>query len=163
MLNLVSLSTQSLASCVNYFVWNCLTCFSNTKIGSVTSFSILFNFQGPVAPQPCGWWLDYFITEVIFCQALFSRLLNVLNLDHSQHLSVNWCFWTSIGSFQRLRAELEEVVLFAQRLALTYSTTFKGLWQVFLQNFFIFARFYIKPPYFIILTPLWNALTAEKK
>ena len=48
MLNLVSLSTQSLASCVNYFVWNCLTCFSNTKIGSVTSFSILFNFQGPV-------------------------------------------------------------------------------------------------------------------
>jgi hypothetical protein len=47
-LNLVSLSTQSLASCVNYFVWNCLTCFSNTKIGSVTSFSILFNFQGPV-------------------------------------------------------------------------------------------------------------------
>ena len=33
---------------MNYFVWNCLTCFSNTKIGSVTSFSILFNFQGPV-------------------------------------------------------------------------------------------------------------------
>ena len=73
MLNLSSLSTQSLASCVNYFVWNCLTCFSNTKIGSVTSFSILFNFQGPVAPQPCGWRLDYFITEVIFCQALFSK------------------------------------------------------------------------------------------
>ena len=44
-----SLSTQSLASCVNYFVWNCLPCFSNTKIGSVTSFSILFNFQGPVS------------------------------------------------------------------------------------------------------------------
>ena len=39
---------EKLASCVNYFVWNCLTCFSNTKIGSVTSFSILFNFQGPV-------------------------------------------------------------------------------------------------------------------
>ena len=68
-----SLSTQSLASCVNYFVWNCLPCFSNTKIGSVTSFSILFNFQGPVAPQPSGWRLDYFITEVIFCQALFSK------------------------------------------------------------------------------------------
>ena len=73
MLNLVSLSTQSLASCVNYFVWNCFTCFSNTKIGSVTSFSILFNFQGPVAPQPSGWRLNYFITEVIFCQALFSK------------------------------------------------------------------------------------------
>ena len=27
MLNLSSLRTQSLASCVNYFVWNCLTCF----------------------------------------------------------------------------------------------------------------------------------------
>ena len=68
-----SLSTQSLASCVNYFVWNCLPCFSNTKIGSVTSFSILFNFQGPAAPQPSGRRLDYFITEVIFCQALFSK------------------------------------------------------------------------------------------
>ena len=75
-----SLSTQSLASCVNYFVWNCLTCFSNTKIGSVTSFSILFNFQGPVAPQPCGWRPVYFTTEVVFCQALFFRSF--------------WTFWT---------------------------------------------------------------------
>ena len=73
MLNLSSLSTQSLASCVNYFVWNCLTCFSNTKIGSVTSFSILFNFQGPVRLSLSGWRLDYFTTEVIFCQALFSK------------------------------------------------------------------------------------------
>ena len=73
MLNLVSLSTQSLASCVNYFVWNCLTCFSNTKIGSVTSFSILFNFQGPVRLSLSGWQLDYFTTEVIFCQVLFSE------------------------------------------------------------------------------------------
>ena len=111
MLNLSSLSTQSLASCVNYFVWNCLTCFSNTKIGSVTSFSILFNFQGPVRRSLSGWRLDYFTTEAVFCQALFSRLLNILNLDHSQHLSVNWCFWTSIGSFQRLRAEVSEVIL----------------------------------------------------
>ena len=61
MLNLSSLSTQSLASCVNYFVWNCLTCFSNTKIGSVTSFSILFNFQGPVcaSAKRLTTWLFY--------------------------------------------------------------------------------------------------------
>ncbi|MBS4922043.1 MAG: hypothetical protein KHZ84_09160, partial [Faecalibacterium prausnitzii] len=39
------LSTQSLASCVNYFVWNCLTCFSNTKIGSVTSFFDIVQFS----------------------------------------------------------------------------------------------------------------------
>ena len=45
MLNLSSLSTQSLASCVNYFVWNCLTCFSNTKIGSVTSFFDIVQFS----------------------------------------------------------------------------------------------------------------------
>ena len=78
MLNLFSLSTQSLASCVNYFVWNCLPCFSNTKIGSVTSFSILFNFQGPVAPQPSGWKLIYFTTEVPDCQALFEDFLKFL-------------------------------------------------------------------------------------
>ena len=27
-----------------------------------------------------------------FVKLFFSRLLNVLNLDHSQHLSVSWCF-----------------------------------------------------------------------
>ena len=47
--------------------------FSNTKIGSVTSFSILFNFQGPVRLRSFDRRLDYFITEVIFCQALFSE------------------------------------------------------------------------------------------
>ena len=45
MLNLSSLSTQSLASCVNYFVWNCLTCFSNTNIGSVTSSFDIVQFS----------------------------------------------------------------------------------------------------------------------
>ena len=101
MLNLSSLSTQSLASCVNYFVWNCLTCFSNTKIGSVTSFSILFNFQGPVAPQPSGWRLDYFITEVIFCQALFSKFFV------SYRTWSVLCFSALAGTFGRL------LVLFA--------------------------------------------------
>ena len=108
MLNLVSLSTQSLASCVNYFVWNCLTCFSNTKIGSVTSFSILFNFQGPVRlslAEPCGWRLDYFTTEAVFCQALFFRGF--------------WTFWTwtvlnisvSAGVFERLLVLFKGFVL----------------------------------------------------
>ena len=93
MLNLSSLSTQSLASCVNYFVWNCLTCFSNTKIGSVTSFSILFNFQGPVAPQPCGWRPVHCTTEVVFCQALFFRSF--------------WTFWTwTLKKFLRTNREL---------------------------------------------------------
>ena len=109
MLNLVSLSTQSLASCVNYFVWNCFTCFSNTKIGSVTSFSILFNFQGPVAPQPSGWQLNYFTTEVVFCQALFFRGF--------------WTFWTwiilnisvSAGVFERLLVLFKGFVLRLQK------------------------------------------------
>ena len=109
MLNLVSLSTQSLASCVNYFVWNCLTCFSNTKIGSVTSFSILFNFQGPVRLSLSGWRLDYFTTEAVFCQALFFRGF--------------WTFWTWMlqsfsvltGTFQRLLVLFKGFVLRLQK------------------------------------------------
>ena len=109
MLNLSSLSTQSLASCVNYFVWNCLTCFSNTKIGSVTSFSILFNFQGPVRLSLSGWRLDYFTTEAVFCQALFFRGF--------------WTFWTWIascfsvltGTFQRLLVLFKGFVLRFQK------------------------------------------------
>ena len=109
MLNLVSLSTQSLASCVNYFVWNCFTCFSNTKIGSVTSFSILFNFQGPVRLSLSGWRLDYFTTEAVFCQALFFRGF--------------WTFWTwiilnisvSAGVFERLLVLFKGFVLRLQK------------------------------------------------
>jgi len=47
---------------------------------------------------------------------------------------------TFIGSFQGLRAELEEVVLFAQRLALKYNTTPRPSCQHFLTTFFqVFA------------------------
>ena len=140
MLNLSSLSTQSLASCVNYFVWNCLTCFSNTKIGSVTSFSILFNFQGPVAPQPCGWRLDYFITEVIFCQALFSKFfviqISPANLERSLFLGAGRNFRTSIGSFRFTSSRDSEVILLSQRLALKYNTICRGGCQHFFYKFF---------------------------
>jgi len=51
--------------------------------------------------------------------------LNFLNLDVSKSLKSLWDFLTSIGSFQRLLAEALEVILLPQRLALTYSTTFK--------------------------------------
>ena len=144
MLNLSSLSTQSLASCVNYFVWNCLTCFSNTKIGSVTSFSILFNFQGPVAPQPSGLRLDYFITEVIFCQALFSKFfvvqISLANLERSRFLGAGRNFRTSIGSFRFTSSWDSEVILLSQRLALKYNTICRATLQAFFASFFRFFR-----------------------
>ena len=152
MLNLVSLSTQSLASCVNYFVWNCFTCFSNTKIGSVTSFSILFNFQGPVRLRSFDRRLDYSITEVIFCQALFfQKLLNFLNLDASKFLRTNWSFSASIGSFQGLPAGTSEVILLSQRLALKYNTTHPDDCQHFLSSFFQFLCAEENAPVFLLL------------
>ena len=36
-------------------------------------FFDIVQFSRSCAPQPFGWRLDYFITEVIFCQALFSK------------------------------------------------------------------------------------------
>ena len=144
MLNLSSLSTQSLASCVNYFVWNCLTCFSNTKIGSVTSFSILFNFQGPATPQLCGWRLDYFITEVIFCQALFSKFfviqISLANLERSRFLGAGRNFRTSIGSFRFTSSWDSEVILSSRRLALKYNTIRRARCQHFFASFFRFFR-----------------------
>ena len=149
MLNLSSLSTQSLASCVNYFVWNCLTCFSNTKIGSVTSFSILFNFQGPVAPQPCGWRPVYFTTEVVFCQALFFRSFwTFWTWTFKKFLRTNWNFSASIGSFQGLPAVASEVILLPQRLALKYNTTPPPPCQHFLTTFFQFLCRAKNPPVF---------------
>ena len=67
--------------------------FFQTLKRFLTSFSILFNFQDPVAPQPCGWRPVYFTTEVVFCQALFFRSF--------------WTFWTWIlKKFLRTNREL---------------------------------------------------------
>ena len=163
MLNLSSLSTQSLASCVNYFVWNCLTCFSNTKIGSVTSFSILFNFQGPAAPQPCGWRLDYFITEVIFCQALFSKFfviqISPANLERSQFLGADRNFRTSIGSFRFTSSRDSEVILSSRRLALKYNTIRRGTLQAFLQVFCSFFAFGLFLQFFSPFYPVFCFLS----
>ena len=95
MLNLSSLSTQSLASCVNYFVWNCLTCFSNTKIGSVTSFSILFNFQGPVRLSLAADDLIILPQKWFFVKHFFEKLLNFSELKSFSSFSV------LTGTFER--------------------------------------------------------------
>ena len=100
-------------------------------------FFDIVQFSRSCAPQPFGWRLDYFTTEAVFCQALFfSRLLNVLNLDASKFLGADRNFSASIGSFQRLRAEVSEVILLSQRLALKYNTTPPAFCQHFSASFF---------------------------
>ena len=90
-----SLSTQSLASCVNYFVWNCFTCFSNTKIGSVTSYSILFNFQGPVRLSLAADDLIVLPQKRFFVKHFFEKLLNFSELKSFSSFSV------LTGTFER--------------------------------------------------------------
>ena len=58
-----------------------------------------------------------------------------MNLERFVHLSVNWCFSASIGSFQGLPAETLEVILLSQRLALKYNTTPPDDCQHFLTSF----------------------------
>ena len=139
MLNLSSLSTQSLASCVNYFVWNCLTCFSNTKIGSVTSFSILFNFQGPVSASAkrLTTWLFYHRSD--FLSSSFFEVFRFLsNLERSRFLGADRNFRTSIGSFRFTSSWDSEVILLSQRLALKYNTIRRAGCQHFFASFFRF-------------------------
>ena len=114
-------------------------------------FFDIVQFSRSCAPQPCGRRLDYFTTEAVFCQALFSRLLNVLNLDASKFLGADRNFSASIGSFQRLRAETSEVILLSQRLALKYNTTPPAFCQHFLTSFFQFLCAAENPPVFLLL------------
>ena len=148
MLNLSSLSTQSLASCVNYFVWNCLTCFSNTKIGSVTSFSILFNFQGPVRLSLAA--DDLFILPLkwFFVKPYFLEAFELSELGALQTSQCQLVFSASIGSFQGLPAKASEVILLPQRLALKYNTTPLPPCQHFLTTFFQFLCRIKNPPVF---------------
>ena len=59
-------------------------------------------------------------------------------MERFAHLSVNWCFSASIGSFQGLPAGTSEVILLSQRLALKYNTTPPDDCQHFLTSFFQF-------------------------
>ena len=139
MLNLSSLSTQSLASCVNYFVWNCLPCFSNTKIGSVTSFSILFNFQGPVGASADRLTTWSFYHRSDFLSSSFFEVFRFLsNLERSQFLGAGRNFRTSIGSFRFTSSWDSEVILLSQRLALKYNTIRRARCQHFFASFFRF-------------------------
>ena len=137
-----SLSTQSLASCVNYF-WNCLLCFSKHTKGSVTSFSILFNFQGPVAPSASRLTAYLLYHRSDFCQALFFEVLrfselvscNLLSASARNLTSSYWFF--RFTSQRRLRSHS-----LSPRLVLEYNTTHSPFWQ----------------PLFSLFSPLFRAL-----
>ena len=151
MLNLSSLSTQSLASCVNYFVWNCLACFSNTKIGSVTSFSILFNFQGPVCVSAKRVTACLFYHRSDFLSSSFFEVFRFLsNLDRSRFLGTDRNFRTSIGSFRFTSSWDSEVILLSQHLALKYNTIRRATLQAFFTSFLLFFRFCIHPLVFCL-------------
>ena len=121
---------------MNYFVWNCLTCFSNTKIGSVTSFSILFNFQGPVRLSLAADDLIILPQKRFFVKHFFEKLLKFCELGALRTSQCQLVFSASIGSFQGLPAEAPEVILLPQRLALKYNTTPPPPCQHFLTDFF---------------------------
>ena len=110
--------------------------------------------------------LDYFITEVIFCQALFSKFfvirISPANLERSLFLGAGRNFRTSIGSFRFTSSRDSEVVLLSQRLALKYNTIRRATLQAFFASFLLFFRFCIHPPVFHLksvptLTPVQHA------
>ena len=147
MLNLSSLSTQSLASCVNYFVWNCLPCFSNTKIGSVQVFRYCSIFKVLCASTSrLTTWLFYHRSD--FLSSSFFEVFRFLsNLERSQFLGAGRNFRTSIGSFRFTSSWDSEVILLSQRLALKYNTIRRAGCQHFFASFFRFFRAGSNPPH----------------
>ena len=133
MLNLSSLSTQSLASCVNYFVWNCLTCFSNTKIGSVTSFFDIVQFSRSCAPQPqrLTTWLFYHRCDFL-SSTFFQKLFDFTELVVRFSTYPYWFFRFASAAFRSHS--------FRRPLALKYNTTSRHVWQPLFSLFsFLFA------------------------
>ena len=160
MLNLSSLSTQSLASCVNYFVWNCLTCFSNTKIGSVTSFSILFNFQGPVRLSLAADDLIILPQKRFFVKHFFEKLLNFSELKSFSSFSV------LTGTFERSLVLFKGFLLGLQKSFFCLSAwrssiiPYAGpLCKPFLQVFCSFSAFGLFLQFFSPFYPVFCSLS----
>ena len=83
-----------------------------------------------------------------FVKHIFEKLLNFSELGALHTSQCQLVFSASIGSFQGLPAELSEVILLSQRLALTYSTIPQPLLQVFFTFFSPFFALCIHQPVF---------------
>ena len=84
---------------------------------------------------------------------IFSRLLNVLNLDASKFLGADRNFSASIGSFQRLRAEASEVILCLSAWRSHIVPHSRGFGKPFFQSFLRFFRICIQEPVFCSKLP----------
>ena len=139
MLNLVSLSTQSLASCVNYFCLELFTVFFQHEYRFRYKFfryCSIFKVLCAAALRLTTW---LFYHRSGFLSSTFLRSFwTFLNLERFRFLGISRNFSASIGSFQGLPAELSEVILLSQRLALKYNTTHRCSCQHFLTSFFQF-------------------------
>ena len=100
-------------------------------------FFDIVQFSRSCAPQPCGWRLDYFTTEVIFCQAFFEAFerseLGAFSTSRCQPVFSNVYWFFSKASCWGLRSHS-----LSQRLALKYNTTPRSPCQHFLTSFFQF-------------------------
>ena len=118
--------------------------FFQTLKRFLTSFSILFNFQGPVrlslaADDPFILPPKWSSVKPYFLEAFELSELGTLQTSQCQLV-----FSASIGSFQRLPAEALEVILLPQRLALKYNTTPPASLSTLFDRFF---------PFFFVCTP----------
>ena len=98
----------------------------------------MFNLQGPVrlslaADDPAIVPPKWFFVKPYFLEAFELSELGSLQTSQCQLV-----FSASIGSFQGLPAEVLEVILLPQRLALKYNTTPPRPCQHFLTDFFQF-------------------------
>ena len=139
MLNLVSLSTQSLASCVNYFCLELFTVFFQHEYRFRYKFfryCSIFKVLCASAFRLKAYLFYHFRDKM--SSTFLRSFWTFLNLERFRFLGISRNFSASIGSFQGLPAELSEVILLSQRLALKYNTTHRQSCQHFLTSFFQF-------------------------
>ncbi len=118
--------------------------FFQTLKRFLTSFSILFNFQGPVRLSLAADDLFILPPKWFFVKPYFLEAFELSELGALQTSQCQLVFSASIGSFQGLPAKASEVILLPQRLALKYNTTPPPPCQHFFDRFF---------PFFFACTP----------
>ena len=112
--------------------------FFQTLKRFLTSFSILFNFQGPVRLSLAADDLFILPPKWFFVKPYFLEAFELSELGALQASQCQLVFSASIGSFQGLPAVASEVILLPQRLALKYNTTPPASLSTLFDNFFPF-------------------------
>ena len=130
--------------------------FFQTHKGSVTSFSILFNFQGPVRLGLSTGDLFILPPKWFFVKSFFQKLLNFSELGSLQTSQCQLVFFRVYWFLSRASCRATEVILLSGAWRSHIVPYPEGFGKCFFKVFLHFSLFVYKCQFFAVFYPVFD-------